>query len=151
MRTIPFFASLFFCIFFVGCSGRTPDLALTYSPGDGALSCEELHVEMAEVKRDIALNATYIKEREARNRGLFCFGFLIYPLFEIDTLRAEESEIQALNARYNNLFMIAVDRKCPFGNNQMTVKIKGGRDVTADDILKDELPPKATILSSLGQ
>jgi hypothetical protein len=120
-------------------------------PGDGVLSCEDLRIEMAQIKHEIALKDTKAKERDARNNGLFGLGFLVYPLFEIDTLKAEETEIQALNTRYNNLFMIAVDKKCPLANNTITVRRSGGRAPTANDILKDELPSRLEPLAALSQ
>lgn len=140
MRKIALSVGLICCIFYFGCSGRTPNPVLSYMPGDDALSCEELKIEMAEVRREIALKPAKIKEREARNSGLNALGFLIYPLFEQDILKAEEIEIQALNTRYNRLFMIAVGKDCSLGNRVMTVKIPGGREPTVNDILKDELP-----------
>ena len=140
MRKIALSVGLISCIFYIGCSGRTPNPVLSYMPGDDALSCEELKIEMAQVRREIALKPAKIKEREARNQGVSAFGFLIYPLFEIDTLKAEETEIQALNTRYNRLFMIAVEKDCALGNRTMTLQTTGGRKPTASDILKDELP-----------
>jgi hypothetical protein len=151
MRTIALFVGLMGCLFCLGCSGRTPNPVLSYMPGDGTLSCEDLHIEMAQIKHEIALKDTRAKERDARNNGLFGLGFLVYPLFEIDTLKAEEIEIQALNTRYNNLFMIAVDKKCPLGNNTITVRKSGGRAITANDILKDELPSEVGNLAALSQ
>lgn len=143
--------SLFCCLFMLGCSGRTPDPVLSYMPGDGALSCEELHVEMAKVKQQIALKPAKIKERDARNTGLLGFGFLIYPLFEMDTLNAEETEINALNARYNHLFVIAVEKGCSLGNNKMTIRKPGGKKVTANDILKDDESLKSDPLAIMSR
>jgi hypothetical protein len=142
MRTIMLSVGLIACLFCIGCtgSGRTPDPVLSYVPGDGAMSCEELHVEMATIKREILLKLTKVKEREIRNRELLSLWFLIYPLAEIDTLEAEETEIYALNTRYNHLFMIAVDKSCPLGNRTVTVKKSGGRDLALKDFMEDELP-----------
>ena len=151
MRTIALTVGLMGCLFCLGCSGRTPNPVLSYMPGDGAMSCENLHIEMAQAKQEIALKSAKIKERDARNNGLASLWFLVYPLFEIDTLKAEETEIQALNTRYNNLFMIAVDKRCPLGNNQATVKRQGGRDITVNDILEDELPPRIQPIAALRQ
>ena len=151
MRTITLLASLYVCTLLVGCSGRTPNPVPCYKPGDGTLTCEELNVEMAKVRTEIAQKPAKIEERDKRNVGLLCFGFLIYPLFEIDTLNAEETELQALNTRYNRLFMIAVDKQSPLGNSTMTLKMKGGRDVTVNDILQDELPPEVLPLAGLDQ
>ena len=135
------FVSLIFCTFYLGCSGRTPNPVLSYMPGDDALSCEELKIEMAQVLREIAIKPAKIKEREARNQGLNFFGaLLIYPWFEIDILKAEEVEIRALNTRYNRLFMIAAEKRCALGNRAMTIRRPGGREPTVSDILKDELP-----------
>ena len=151
MRTIALCVVLMGCLFCIGCSGRTPNPVLSYMPGDGAMSCEELHIEMAKVKREILLKPTKIKEREARNWELFGLGFLIYPLAEVDTLKAEEIEINALNTRYNHLFMIAVDKGCSLGNNTITVKTRGGRDVTLGDVLEDELPSRFEPLAVISQ
>jgi hypothetical protein len=151
MKMITLYMGLMGCLFCLGCSGRTPNPVLSYMPGDGALGCEDLRIEMAQIKREIAIKDTKAKERDARNNGLFGLGFLVYPLFEIDTLKAEEIEIQALNARYNNMFMIAVEKECPLGNNQATVRRSGGRAPTANDILKDELPPRFEPLAALSQ
>jgi hypothetical protein len=121
-------------------------------PGDGAMSCEELHVEMAEIKREMLLKPTRIKERENRNWELLGWpSLLIYPLGERDTLKAEETERKALIARYNHLFMIAVDKGCSLGNNTIAVKKSGGRDVTVNDVLEDELPSRIEPLASLSQ
>jgi len=147
MRKIALFISLICCIFYLGCSGRTPNPVLSYEPGDGKLSCEELEIKMAQAMKEIALKPAKIKEREARNQGLICFGFLIYPLFEIDTLKAEETEIQALNTRYNHLFMIAAGRGCPLGDQTMTLKTPWGREPTVDEILENhKLPDNARFL-----
>jgi len=144
MRKTAFFVSLICCIFYLGCSGRTPNPVLSYMPGDNALSCEELQIKMAQAKREIALKPAKIKEREARNQGLNVFGWLlIYPWFEIDTLKAEETEINALNSRYNHLFMIAAGKHCALGNQTMTLKTTKGRDPTVDEIL-DNAKPSAT-------
>ena len=141
MRKTALFVILICCIFFhLGCSGRTPNPVSLYMPGDNALSCEQLQIEMARMKTEIALKPAKIKERDARNQGLNVFGWLlIYPWFEIDILKAEETEILALNARYNNLFMIAAGKHCFLGNQTMTLKRPGGRELTADDILEDKL------------
>jgi hypothetical protein len=109
-------------------------------PGDGAMSCGELNVEMAKVRQEMILKETKIRERNKRNAELTSLFFLIYPLSERDTLNAEEREREALNTRYNNLFMIAVNKGCSLGNNTITVKRKGGRNVTLDDVLEDDLP-----------
>ena len=140
MKKKALIVSLVSCIFYLGCSGRTPNPVLSYMPGDDALSCEELKIEMAQVRREIALKPAKIKEREARNFGLNVFSFLIYPLFEQDILKAEETEIKALNTRYNRLFMIAAGKRCALGNRAMTIRRPGGREPTANDILKDKLP-----------
>jgi hypothetical protein len=150
MRRTALFVSLICCIFYLGCSGRTPNPALSYMPGDNALSCEELKVEMAKVKREIALKPAKIKEREARNQGLNVFGWLlIYPWFEIDTLKAEETEIQALNNRYNNLLMIAYEKGCSTGNRRLTIKTSESREPTVDEILTDE-PESLPVAAQLG-
>jgi len=138
MRKTALLVSLIFCTFYLGCSGRTPEPVLSYMPGDDALSCEELKIEMAKVKREIALKPAKIKEREARNQGVNFLGFLIYPLFEKDILEAEETEIQALNNRYNNLLMITYEKGCSTGNRALTIRRPGGRKPTANDILKDD-------------
>jgi len=141
MKKKALIVSLIFCTFYLGCSGRTPNPVLSYMPGDDALSCEELKVEMAQVLREIAIKPAKIKEREARNQGLNFFGaLLIYPWFEIDILKAEEVEIRALRTRYNRLFMIAVEKRCALGNRAMTIRRPGGREPTVNDILKDEVP-----------
>ncbi len=143
MRMIVLSVGLMCCVFYVGCSGsgRTPNPVLSYMPGDGAMSCEELRIEMAKVKQEIALKPTKIQERNARNRELASLWFLIYPLAEIDSLGAEEIELKALNTRYNHLFMIAAEKGCPLGASTITVRRPGGRELTVNDILEgDELP-----------
>ncbi len=137
MKKTALFVSLIGCIFYFGCSGRTPNPVPAYMPGDDALSCEELKIEMANVKREIALKPAKIKEREARNLWLW----LCWPIgspFEADILEAEETEIQALNNRYNNLLMIAYEKRCSTGNRSLTIQTLGGRKPTANDILKDD-------------
>jgi len=137
MKKIALFVSLICYIFYLGCSGRTPNPVLSYMPGDDALSCEQLKIEMAKAKREIALKPAKIKEREARNLWLS----LCWPIgspFEKDILEAEETEIQALNNRYNSLLMIAYEKRCSTGNRALTVQRPGGRKPTAEDILKDD-------------
>jgi len=147
MKKKALIVSLVSCIFYLGCSGRNPNPVLSYMPGDNALSCEELKLEMAEIQREIALKPAKIKEREARNQGLnFLGALLIYPWFEQDILKAEEVEIRALNTRYNRLFMIAVGKGCALGNRAMTIRRPGGREPTAQDILKDKLPSETARL-----
>lgn len=147
MKKIALSIGLICCVFYFGCSGRTPNPVLSYMPGDDALSCEELKIEMAQILREIALKPAKIKEREARNQGLNVFGFLlIYPWFQIDILKAEEIEIQALNTRYNRLLMITHRKGCSTGNRMLTIKRPGGRDVTVDDIMKDKLPSETARL-----
>ena len=145
MKKIALSVGLLSCIFYIGCSGRTPDPVLSYQPGDNTLSCEELKIEMAMVRREIALKPAKIREREARNGGLASLGFLIYPLFEIDTLKAEETEIQALNTRYNCLFMLGVKKRCDLGNRTMTIRM-GSKELTAKEILKDKVPSETARL-----
>lgn len=149
MTKIALSVGLFCCIFFLGCSGRTPNPVPAYMPGDDALSCEELKIEMAQVKREIALKPAKIKEREARNQGVTAFGFLIYPLFEQDILKAEETEIQALNTRYNRLLMIAYEKGCSTENRTLTIQRPGGRKPTAEDILKED-PKSLPVAARLG-
>jgi len=139
MRKIALSVGLISCIFFIGCSGRTPNPVLSYMPRDDALSCEELKIEMAKVRREIAIKPAKIKEREARNAGVISFGFLIYPLFEQDILKAEETEIQALNTRYNRLLMIAYEKGCSTENRMLTIQKPGGRPPMAKDILKEDI------------
>ncbi len=139
MKKKALIVSLVSCIFYLGCSGRNPDPVLSYMPGDDALSCEALKVEMAQVLREIALKPAKIKERDARNQGLNLVGaLLIYPWFEMDILKAEEIEIQALNTRYNRLLMIAYEKGCSTGNRVLTIQRPGGRKPTAKDILKED-------------
>ncbi|MHC4159975.1 MAG: hypothetical protein ACYSSO_12945 [Planctomycetota bacterium] len=139
MKKIALIVSLFSCIFYLGCSGRTPNPVLEYMPGDDALCCEELKVEMAKVRREIELKPAKIKEREARNQGLNVFGaLLIYPWFEMDILKAEETEIQALNTRYNRLLMIAYKKGCRTENRVLTIQVPGGKKPTAEDILRED-------------
>jgi hypothetical protein len=153
MKMIKLTVSMLCCLFVLGCaSGRYPEPVLSYQPGDGCMSCEELRVEMAKVKREMMVIPTKIQERDNRNSELFGAGlFLWYPWGERDNFKAYEVEINALNTRYNNLFMIAVNKGCPLGNNTITVKKSGGRDITLNDVLKDELPPRVEPLASLSQ
>jgi len=145
MKAIALLISLLACTFYLGCSGRMPDPVLCYQPGDDGLSCEELKIQMAEIRREIAIKPAKIKERNARNAGLGALGaVLIYPWFEADILEAEEIEIQALNTRYNRLFMIAAEKRCPLENRKMVVGTK--RPPTAKEILDDELPSETVRL-----
>jgi len=148
MRNIALLLGLISCIFYIGCSGRTPNPVLCYQPGDDALSCEELKIEMAQVRREIALKPAKIKEREARNSWLS----LCWPIgspFEMDILKAEETEIQALNARYNRLLMIAYQKGCSTGNRVLTIQRPGGRKPTAQDILRED-PKFLPVAAQLG-
>lgn len=150
MRKTALFVSLICCIFYLGCSGRTPNPVLSYMPGDDALSCEGLKVGMAQVRKEIALKPAKIMEREARNQGLAIAGcFLIYPWFEIDTLKAEETEIRELNTRYNRLLILAYEKGCPTENRVLTIKTPGGREITVDDILTDK-PESLPVAAQLG-
>jgi len=148
MTKIALSVGLFCCIFFLGCSGRTPNPVPAYMPGDDALSCEELKIEMAQVQREIALKPAKIKEREARNLWLL----LCWPIgspFEMDILEAEETEIQALNTRYNRLLMIAYEKGCSTENRTLTIQRPGGRKPTAEDILKED-PKSLPVAARLG-
>ena len=148
MRKIALSVGLISCIFYIGCSGRTPNPVLSYMPGDDALSCEELKTEMAQVRREIALKPAKIKEREARNLWLG----LCWPIgspFEMDIMTAEEIEIQALNTRYNRLLMIAYEKGCSTGNRVLTIQRPGGRKPTAEDILKED-PKFLPVAARLG-
>ena len=148
MKKIALLLSLISCTFYIGCSGRTPDPILSYMPGDDAMSCEELKIEMAQMKRDIAIKPSKIKEREARNSWLAsCWP--IGSAFEMDILKAEEVEIQALNARYNHLLMIAYEKGCTTGNRVLTIQRPGGRKPTAADILKED-PKFLPVAAQLG-
>lgn len=99
--------SLVSCMFYLGCSGRTPNPVLYYMPGDSALNCEQLQIQMAEIKREVVLKGPKIKERDARNQWL-----TLSSPFEKDILKGEEIEIDALNARYSNLLMLALQNGC---------------------------------------
>ena len=142
MKMITLSVCLMGCLFVLGCaSGRYPEPVLSYMPGDGAMSCGELNVEMAKVRQEIILKQTRIQEKDIRNWELFGAGLLLwYPWGEIDNFKADEIEQKALNTRYNNLFMIAANKGCSVGNNTITVKREGGRNVTLDDVLEDDLP-----------
>jgi len=148
MRKIALSVGLISCIFFIGCSGRTPSPVLSYMPGDDALSCEELKIEMAQVRREIALKPAKIKEREARNLWLLTMWPIGSP-FEMDILKADEIEIQALNTRYNRLLMIAYEKGCSTGNRVLTIQRPGGRKPTAADILKED-PKFLPLAAQLG-
>jgi hypothetical protein len=177
MRMITLSVCLMGCLFVLGCaSGRYPEPVLSYMPGDGAMTCEELHVEMAKVRQEMMLKPTKIQIRNGRNNELAVVGgamgagvgvgvaaitssawagvsglLFTWPWGEIDWLQAEEIELKALNTRYNNLFMIAVNKGCPLGNNTITVKKRGGRDVTLEDVLDDELPLEIQTIAALRQ
>jgi hypothetical protein len=143
MRKESLFIGFVCCAFFMGCSGRTPDPVLCYQIGDDKMNCEDLKVEMAKVRREMAIKSTKIKERDARNLWLA----LMWPIgspFEMDILKAEEIEIQALNTRYNRLFMIAVEKGCSLGNRTMTIGM--GREPTVNEILEDKLPSETAQL-----
>ena len=148
MRKIALSVSLFCYIFCLGCSGRTPNPVLSYMPGDDALSCEGLKIEMAQVLREIALKPAKIKEREARNLWLLTMWPIGSP-FEMDILKADEIEIQALNTRYNRLLMIAYEKGCSTGNRVLTIQRPGGRKPTAADILKED-PKFLPLAARLG-
>ena len=148
MRKIALSVGLLSYIFYIGCSGRTPDPVLSYMPGDDALSCEELKIEMAQVRREIALKPAKIKEREARNLWLLTMWPIGSP-FEMDILKADEIEIQALNTRYNRLLMIAYEKGCSTGNRVLTIQRPGGRKPTAADILKED-PKFLPLAARLG-
>lgn len=178
MKMITLTVSMLCCLFVLGCAGqgRYPEPVLSYQPGDGCMTCEELNVEMAKVKQEIMLKPTKIGIRDARNTelavaggamgvgaglGTACIsnsawaaaggGLFTWPWGEIDTLQAEEVELKALQMRYNNLFIIAVNKGCGVGNNTIAVKRKGGRDVTVADILDDELPSRVQPIAALRQ
>ena len=153
MKMITLTVSMLCCLVILGCaSGRYPDPVLSYQPDDVCMTCDELRVEMAKAKQAIIIKQTNIKERDNRNNELFGVGLLLwYPWGEMDVLRAEEWETKALISRYNNLFTIAANKRCFLGNNTIAVKKKGGRDVTVDDVLDDELPSSVQPLAALNQ
>jgi hypothetical protein len=64
-------------------------------------------------------------------------------------LKAEETEIQALNNRYNNLLMIAYEKGCSTGNRRLTIKTSESREPTVDEILTDE-PESLPVAAQLG-
>lgn len=153
MKMIALTVSMLCCLFVLGCaSGRYPEPVLSYQPGDGCMTCEELRVEMAKAKQEMMLKETKIRERNLRNGELFGAGLLLwYPWGEMDNFKAEEIERKALLTRYNNLFIIAVNKGCSLANNTIAVKKKGGRDVTLEDVLDDELPSSVQPLAALSQ
>ena len=65
MRMIALSVGLMGCLFVLGCaSGRYPEPVLSYMPGDGAMNCEELRVEMAKVRQEMILKRTKIKKKD---------------------------------------------------------------------------------------
>ena len=75
MKMIALTVSMLCCLFVLGCaSGRYPDPVLSYQPGDVCMTCEELRVEMAKVKREMMLKPTNIQIRNGRNNELAVAG-----------------------------------------------------------------------------
>ncbi len=120
-------------IFLASCAGRTPNPVSMYSPGDDALSCEGLRIQMGYCQERVATLLPK-SDKTGSNVALGIAGaFLLVPFFFMDFSEADKIEMEAWRARNNYLTSLFVDKGC--GKRIMMPSVKQMRK---DEALRDK-------------
>ena len=96
-------------VLMTSCAGRTPNPVPMYSPGDDALSCEGLRIQMGYAEEQVATLLPK-SNKTGSNVALGIAGaFLLVPWFFMDFSEADQIEMNAWRARYNYLTSLFAD------------------------------------------
>ena len=99
--------------FFIGCGGHHPNSVSRYMPGDEKRSCPSLYAEIQSIDNEIQYKDSKRRERDTWNVLEFVGGVLfIVPFFFMDAKGSFEAEIDALQARQNQLKIFFADKGC---------------------------------------
>lgn len=129
-------------IFLASCAGRTPNPVPMYSPGDNALNCEGLRIQMGYAQEQAAVLLPK-SNKTGSNIALGIAGaFLLVPWLFMDFSDADKVEMEAWRARYNYLTSLYVDKGC--GERMMMPSLKQmkndeeARDKWAEQVETDQ-------------
>jgi len=101
------------------CGGRAANPVMINQYGDNKKSCRALEMEMTNTQSEIQ-NLIPDTEKTGKNVVLAVTGAIILvPWFFMDLTQSEQIEVNALRQRYNNLAVIAVDKRCDFDAKQI--------------------------------
>jgi len=99
-------------IFITACAGRAANPVMIQQYGDHNKSCKALATETQFIQSEIT-RLMPETEKTGTNVALGVTGaFLLVPLFFMDFSESEQIEVNAYRQRYNNLVIIAEDKKC---------------------------------------
>lgn len=106
-------------IFVTACAGRAANPVMIQQYGDHNKSCKALATETQFIQGEIT-RLMPETEKTGTNVALGVTGaFLLVPLFFMDFSEAEQVEVNAYRQRYNNLVIIAEDKKCGMSGEQI--------------------------------
>lgn len=106
------FLAICICSFLAACGGRTANPVMVAQYGDQQKSCDALQFEMTNIQGEIQ-RLLPNTDKTGKNVALGVAGwFLLVPWFFMDFKNAEQTEYEAYRQRYNNLAIIAMDKKC---------------------------------------
>lgn len=118
MKTTKTTAMLTILCIVTACGGRAANPIMTNQYGDDRKSCKALEMEMTNIQGDI-IRLIPETEKTGKNVALGVAGAIfLVPWFFMDLSQSEQIEVNALRQRYNNLVIIATDKKCAFDINQ---------------------------------
>jgi hypothetical protein len=122
------------CVFIiVGCGGRAANPVMISQYGDQRKSCEALQMEMAQNHQEITrlLPET---EKTGKNAALGVLGvFILVPWFFMDFSESEQIEVNAYRQRYNNLALIAMEKKCGYDITPIPSFVKPKEEKVEED------------------
>lgn len=123
-RFSKFILVILFC--FIGCAGRQPKPVLIIQTGDENKSCQEIDVELKEIREEIWERHPKIKENEDYNLGVGLVGSLFPPFIPFalfsDYKKADLVELNALQRRHNHLVEVERKNGCGFEHSLMPVQ-----------------------------
>lgn len=96
----------------LGCGGRTAKPITIYQDGDLDKSCEQLGLEMTELRQDARKLFTHTDKTLANALWGTAGAFFIVPYCGMDLKNAEKTEYEAIAKRHNYLLDIARYHGC---------------------------------------
>lgn len=114
MKTKAIIFPLILCLGIYGCAGRTPNPVIAQQYGDEKKSCSAIQKELTFIESEIKRMMPE-SDKTGQNVALGVAGvFLLVPWFFMDFSDADKVEINAYRRRYNQLVILADEKKCGF-------------------------------------
>lgn len=113
------------CFFFIGCGGHQPNCVDRYMPGDEKRSCSSTYAEIQSLENNIKEKKSEKATRDIFNVIYVVGGILIIvPFFFMDLKGSQEAEIEAYQARKDQMKIFFADKGCSVADLQAsTVQI----------------------------